>query len=100
MRLLALGALLAACTPPPPSPERAAPPSDHGPAFVLRHDGRPAAECATCHGPEPCVRCHRADPPRDHRPGFAGPAHAAAARLDVRRCAACHTPPLCARCHR
>jgi mono/diheme cytochrome c family protein len=91
---------LAACTPPETS-SRPAPPADHGPAFTRTHGLAVAsADCARCHGPEPCVRCHRGRPPADHLPGFAGAAHAAAARLDPRRCAVCHTDSLCGRCHR
>ncbi|MCA9541745.1 MAG: hypothetical protein KC620_22770 [Myxococcales bacterium] len=92
-----VAALLVACEPPRPTPPSAAPPADHTPFFVRHHEA--ADGCAACHGPEPCARCHHARPPADHRPGFAGAPHAAAARLEPDRCAVCHAGPLCARCH-
>ncbi len=89
--------LAAAGCGPDPAPTPPTPPPDHTPAFVDEHRDRTG--CAACHGEDACVRCHRADPPRDHRPGFAGPPHGVAARIDPDRCATCHTGPLCARCH-
>ncbi len=74
-----------------------APPADHTPVFRRHH----ALEvgCERCHGPDPCLRCHRSALPDDHRPGFAGAPHAIRARLDPDRCATCHTRPHCGICH-
>lgn len=74
-----------------------APPPDHTPAFVTDHarlDG-----CDRCHHEDACARCHRTRAPVDHRPGYAGPAHAVDARLAPERCATCHTRATCATCH-
>ncbi len=88
-------AALAGCGQTTPTPPAA--PADHTPAFVDEH--RALTGCDDCHGVDACVRCHRARPPADHRPGFVGAPHGIAARLDADRCATCHTGPLCGRCH-
>ncbi len=95
-RALTMVALLAAC-------QRveigapAAPPPDHTRAFVTDHAHR--TDCERCHREDACARCHRLRAPRDHRPGFAGPSHAAVARTDPARCSTCHVRTECRICH-
>ena len=101
MRRLALLAacLAASCASGTPRVEIPPPPVDHTRPFVRDHALRTG--CDACHGVDACARCHLTRPPADHRPGFAGPAHAIGAHADAERCAACHTGGAggCGRCH-
>ena len=99
--LLLLSALgtLGCARQPAPTPSESARPADHTPTFAIAHDLAERVDCARCHGPDPCARCHTAMAPRDHLPGFARRPHAFSARRDPDRCATCHQTSFCADCH-
>jgi hypothetical protein len=77
------------------------PPPDHDLRFTRQHTPTPEAarDCARCHGPDPCLRCHRTQRPLDHDPAFSRFEHGFAAQHAPDRCAQCHSPSSCAHCH-
>ncbi len=96
-----------ACSACHPADVRATLPADHRggwrrsvhPLEAEHAQGRHGHDCATCHGTDPCARCHREREPQDHAGLFKARLHGTAASWDRERCATCHETGTCARCH-
>ncbi len=127
--IMLCGTVLAACAAvfspgvmaadkPPKNPEASAPadmripfprPDSHRGDW-LRYHGRTVSltgssaeesgkACLACHGRNDCVKCHNANPPKDHTNFWRTRGHGLSASANSDRCLNCHRQDYCVTCH-